>query len=122
MTSSSSNSWTDAYTSSLHMLKPYRTTPYYLESNCPAASPPPIFNDFTPENLLKFEAVLNEARITHPTTVHYDKDNQFYIEKLKASNYTYNNHMYMFRQVSKLIYVLFDDIKQEWKIINTERH
>jgi len=86
-------------------------------SNCAESV---IFDDFTPENITKIEAILNHERTRYYSRLR--KNNQFYIQKLKLSNYSYNNNIYTFKQIHKLIYITFDDIKQEWKIKNTERH
>ena len=87
---------------------------------------PPVFDGFTPENITenirKLEELLDHERRKYMYRVR--NDNQFYIQKLQRSNYTFSSYYnnFTFDQIDKLIYFTFDIMKQEWKINNTERH
>jgi hypothetical protein len=84
-----------------------------------------VFDGFSAENITenvkKIETMLNNARENWNSRIY--KDNQFYIEKLKLSNYTYySNNVYTFRGINKHVIFTFDNIKKEWKIQNSELH
>jgi hypothetical protein len=75
---------------------------------------------FSPENMTKFEEMLNNERDKYTSRIFHE--NQYYIEILKCSKYTYNDHTFTFTQINKMIYFTYKDINQEWKIRNRGRH
>ena len=75
---------------------------------------PPVFDGFTPENITenirKLEELLDHERRKYMYRVR--NDNQFYIQKLQRSNYTFSSYYnnFTFDQIDKLIYFKQKDV------------
>lgn len=83
---------------------------------------PKVCLHLTPVLIQQLEEMLDIERQKVTSQLH--ESNQFYIEFVKRSNYTYNDisRIFTYKKVNKMLGFLFDDKKQEWRVQLSGRH